>query len=291
MAATTKVVNADGVQVFYREGISPNKPDAPVILLLHGFPSSSHQYRNLIPLLSHKYRVLAPDLPGFGFTKVPEERKYKYTFESLSNTIAAFLDALSVEKFSVYVFDYGAPTTWRLALKRPEAITAIISQNGNAYEEGLGFFWEPVRSFWATGAADEREALRKAFLNLPTTQWQYTHGTPSTHSIAPEAPYLDFALLERPGNHEIQMDLLYDYRENVKLYPQLHDYFKESQVPLLAVWGKNDEIFLAPGAEAFKKDIKGAEIVLLDAGHFAAESHTAEIAELMLGFLEREGIV
>lgn len=291
MAVTTNFIDADGVKVFYREGKPSSSPDIPIILLLHGFPSSSHQYRNFIPLLSHNYRVIAPDLPGFGFTEIPEERQYKYTFESLSNTIIAFLDVLSIRTFSVYVFDYGAPTAWGLALKRPEGITAIISQNGNAYEEGLGFFWEPFRSFWASGAPDEREALRKAFLNLPTTQWQYTHGTPDTRSIAPEAPYLDFALLERPGNHDIQMDLLYDYQRNVALYPKLHEYFKKSQVPLLAVWGKNDEVFMSPGAEAFKKDIVEAEVVLLDAGHFAVESHPNEIAELMLSFLERKGIV
>ncbi|KAJ7802921.1 putative hydrolase [Mycena olivaceomarginata] len=212
---------------------------APTILLLHGFPTSSHQYRNLIPHLSQHYRVVAPDLPGFGFTTVPAERNYSYTFAELATTIGAFLDALHIRSFAVYIFDYGAPVLLRLALQRPEAITAIVSQNGNAYTEGLGAAWAPIQKY-----------------------------------------------LGRPGNFDIQLDLFKDYQTNVALYPKFQEYFRKSQVPLLAVWGKNDAFFVPPGAEAFKRDLPKAEVCLLDAGHFAGETETAEIAALMLKFLK-----
>jgi pimeloyl-ACP methyl ester carboxylesterase len=282
---TTNTVAADGLRIFFREA---GPKDGKVILLLHGFPSSSHQYRNLIPLLSHKYRVIAPDLPGFGFTEVPEARNYKYTFENLATSTEAFLDALNIKKFSVYIFDYGAPTALRLALRRPEAIQAIISQNGNAYDDGLGAFWDPLRAYWKSNSNEDREGLRAGFLNLETTKWQYVNGSKS--SIAPETYYLDYALFTRPGNEDIQLDLLYDYHSNVKLYPEFQEYFRKSEVPVLAVWGKNDVIFIPAGAEAFKRDVKKVEVHLLDAGHFAVESNTAEIAELILGFLTKNGL-
>lgn len=280
-----KRVEADGLKVFYREAGSV---DAPVILLLHGFPSSSHQYRNLIPLLSQKYHVVAPDMPGFGFTEVPKSRNYAYTFANLATTIEAFLDALNIKKFSVYIFDYGAPTALRIALHRPDAVQAIISQNGNAYDEGLGEFWDPVRALWKENSATNRETVRAGILTLEATLWQYEFGSKS--DFAPEAPYLDWALLSRPGNQEIQLDLFYDYQTNVTLYPEFQAYFRSSKVPVLAVWGKNDQIFLYPGAEAFKKDLPNTKVHLLDAGHFAVETNGKEIATLILGFLEENKI-
>ncbi|PGH12913.1 hypothetical protein AJ80_06518 [Polytolypa hystricis UAMH7299] len=279
---------ASNIKVFYREA---GAPDAPVILLLHGFPSSSHQYRNLIPLLAEKHRVIAPDLPGFGFTEFPPS--YKHTFANLATTTLQFLDALSISKFAVYVFDYGAPTAFRIALQRPEAIQAIITQNGNAYDEGLGAFWDPLRSYWASGdkdASNTRAQLSEALLVFNATKWQYEEGTARGKLIAPESYYLDQALLDRPGNKEIQLDLFYNYATNVKLYPEFQEYFRKSQVPLLAAWGKGDQIFIAPGAESFKRDLPKAEVHLLDAGHFAAETETEEIAHLILDFLKRNGI-
>jgi pimeloyl-ACP methyl ester carboxylesterase len=285
MASTTSnYIAADGLSIFYREAGSKT---APTILLLHGFPSSSHQYRNIIPILSQKYHVIAPDLPGFGFTEVPENRQYKYTFENLTTSIEAFVDALNLKKFSIYIFDYGAPTGLRLALRRREAVQAIITQNGNVYEDGLGEFWAPLQSWWKSGSDEEREGVRAGFLTFEATKWQYTVGTEVT--VAPEAYYLDFTLLERPGNQDIQLGLFYDYQNNVKLYPQFHEYFREAQVPVLAAWGKNDPIFIPEGAEAFKRDAK-VEVHLLDAGHFAVETNTSEIAELILKFLAKNGI-
>lgn len=282
---STHTIAADGIDIFYRESGSKN---APVILLLHGFPSSSYQYRNLVPILAHKYHVLAPDLPGFGFTSVPASRKYKYTFANLATSTEAFLDALNIKKFSVYIFDYGAPTALRIALHRPEAITAIISQNGNAYVEGLGQFWDPLRAYWKSNSAEDRQKVKDATLSFEATRGQYTYGTQA--AIAPESYYLDFALLSRPGQADIQLDLFYDYQSNVELYPKFQEYFRESQVPLLAIWGKNDVIFVKEGAEAFKRDLKNAEVKLLDAGHFVVESDTEEVGELILGFLGRNGI-
>lgn len=285
MASTTSnYITADGVNIFYREAGSKS---SPTILLLHGFPSSSHQYRNLIPLLSQKYHVVAPDLPGFGFTEVPKERQYTYTFKSLATSLEAFVDALNLKKFSIYIFDYGAPTGLRLALNRPEAVQAIISQSGNAYVEGLGPFWAPLQAWWQSGSDKEREDLRAALLSFEATKWQYTVGTKVT--VAPEAYYLDANLLDRPGNQDVQLSLFYDYQNNVTLYPQFHEYFKKSQVPILAAWGKNDPIFIQEGAEAFKRNAK-AEVHLLDAGHFAVETNTTEIAELILKFLAKNGI-
>ncbi|RDW58948.1 alpha/beta fold hydrolase [Aspergillus mulundensis] len=274
--------------VFYREA---GAQTAPTILLLHGFPSSSHQYRNLIPILATKYRVLAPDLPGFGFTTVPEG--FQYTFDNLATVISEFLDQLKIKKFSVYIFDYGAPTGLRIALQRPDAVQAIISQNGNAYEEGLGAFWDQIRELWySNNEPNVRAKLASALLSFEATKWQYEEGTQEEklRSLAPESYHLDYALLQRPGNSEAQLDLFWDYRNNLPFYPRFQEYFRNSQVPLLAVWGKNDQIFIQPGAEAFRRDLPGAEVVLLDAGHFAVETETAEIGELILHFLHKNKI-
>jgi pimeloyl-ACP methyl ester carboxylesterase len=273
-----------GVNVFYREQ-SP-AANAPVLLLLHGFPSSSHQYRNLIPLLAAKYRVIAPDLPGFGFTEAPST--FTYTFENLTTTVAEFLDTLSLTKFSVYIFDYGAPVGLRLALQRPDAIQAIITQNGNAYVEGFGDVWAPIKDFWASqNTAEDRAKVADAMLTLDITKFQYENGTPDISTIAPESYHLDYALMERPGNREIQLDLFMDYQNNIPLYDHFHQYFQKSQVPLLAIWGKNDVFFIPPGAEAYKTHLPKAEVKLIDAGHFAVESDTALIAQEILDFLSR----
>ncbi|KAL3494384.1 Alpha/Beta hydrolase protein [Aspergillus germanicus] len=276
------------ISIFYREqGDKTN----PVILLLHGFPSSSHQYRKLVPLHATKYRVIAPDLPGFGFTEVPSSLDFKYTFANLASTIGDFLDVLDIKRFSVYIFDYGAPTGLRLALERPDAVQAIISQNGNAYEEGLGEFWNPIRDFWAgSNTPEEREPLKKALLSFEATRWQYDEGTSDLSTIAPESYHLDYALLQRPGNDEIQIDLFRDYLSNVKLYPEFHKYFRDRQVPLLAIWGRNDKIFVPEGAEAFKRDLPEAEIKLINAGHFAVESDAGLIADEIIGFLQKNQI-
>ncbi|CAN6671159.1 hypothetical protein TRVA0_044S00540 [Trichomonascus vanleenenianus] len=275
------------IKVFYRENGPKN---APVVLLLHGFPTSSHQYRNLIPLLAKSYRVIAPDLPGFGFTEVPESLNFQYTFANLTATVADFLDELSIKEFAVYIFDYGAPTGLRLALQRPSAVKAIVSQNGNAYEEGLSAFWDPVREFWAgDNSAAERNKLKSALLTFDATKWQYDEGTKDPSTVAPESYWLDYTLLQRPGNDEIQIDLFKDYENNVKLYPEFHKFFRKSQVPILATWGKHDPIFAPPGAEGFKKDAKDVEVHILDAGHMAVESNTEEIAGYILDFFKRIG--
>ena len=276
-------VEADDVNIFYR---SAGNPAAPVVLLLHGFPSSSFMFRDLIPLLADRYRVIAPDLPGFGFTEVPVWRNYTYSFEALASTIDAFTEALELKSYALYVFDYGAPTGFRLAMRHPERVTAIISQNGNAYEEGLGDAWGPIRQYWAQPTAQNRETIRQNILNLEGTKWQYTHGVANPNAVAPESWTLDAALLERPGNKDIQLDLFLDYASNVKLYPKFQEYLRQSRPPLLAIWGKNDPFFIPAGAEAFRKDIPGAEVRFLDTGHFAIETHVVEIASAIKEFLE-----
>lgn len=271
-----------GVRVFYREEIPDDQ--ARVVLLLHGFPSSSHQYRNLIPLLGAKYRVIAPDMPGFGFTEAPSD--FKYSFNTLANAISEFLDVLRISKFSVYVFDYGAPVGFRLALERPQSIESIITQNGNAYVEGFGDVWGLIKEFWASeNTPEDRAKLAALMLNYDITRFQYENGTPDMNKIAPESYTLDYALLQRPGNTDIQLDLFLDYQQNVQLYPKFHEYFRTSQVSLLAIWGKNDVFFIPDGAEAFRRDLPQAKIKLIDAGHFATESDTSTIAKEMLGFL------
>ena len=280
-------VEADGVRVFYR---AAGDPDAPVVLLLHGFPASSFMYRELMPRLASDYRVIAPDLPGFGFTEVPAEREYVYSFERLAATIEAFVQALKLSRFAIYVFDYGAPVGFRLAMSRPERITAIVSQNGNAYEAGLGDAWGPIRKYWAESTAENRETIRNAILNLEGTRWQYTHGTGDPESVPPESYTLDAALLERPGNKDIQLDLFLDYKSNLNLYPAFQDYFRKARPPLLAIWGKNDPFFIPAGAEAFRKDIPNARVQFLDTGHFALETHVVEIAAAMKEFLTENGV-
>ncbi|MGA7853166.1 MAG: alpha/beta hydrolase [Candidatus Acidiferrales bacterium] len=280
-------VKAAGVQVFYRAAGNPN---APVVLLLHGFPASSFMFRELIPRLASDYRVIAPDLPGFGFTEVPAERKYVYTFDGLAATIEAFTRALNLNRYAIYIFDYGAPTGLRLAMAHPERVTAIISQNGNAYEEGLGDSWAPIRKYWAEPTAENREVIRKNILTLEGTRWQYTHGVADAASVPPESYTLDTALFERPGNKDIQLDLFLNYASNVKLYPKFQEYFRKSKPPLLAIWGKNDPFFIPAGAEAFRKDLPDAKVQFLDTGHFAIETHVEEIASAMKVFLKANGV-
>jgi pimeloyl-ACP methyl ester carboxylesterase len=269
------------VSVFYREA---GDPERTAILLLHGFPTSSHQFRDLIPRLADRYHLIAPDLPGFGFTAVAEG--FDYSFAKLAEVMAAFTDAIGLTRYAIYIFDYGAPVGLRLALARPDAVTAIVSQNGNAYEEGLSDGWEPTRAYWADPSPANRETMR-GMLTLETTRWQYTHGAPDETQVAPEAYWLDYALMSRPGNDDIQLGLIADYVSNVALYPRIHDYFRTHKPSLLAVWGVGDPFFLPAGAEAFRRDLPEAEVHFLDAGHFALETHGREIADLMRDFLDR----
>jgi pimeloyl-ACP methyl ester carboxylesterase len=280
-------IEADGVEVFYR---AAGDASAPVLLLLHGFPTSSFMFRELIPRLADEYRVIAPDLPGFGFTEVPGTRNYTYSFEALAGTLKAFTDALGLNRYAIYIFDYGAPTGLRLAMSHPERVTAIISQNGNAYEEGLGDAWGPIRTYWSAPTAENRDVLRQNILNLEATRWQYTHGVANPDSVAPESYTLDTALLERPGNKEIQLDLFLDYASNVKLYPKFQEYFRKSKPPLLAIWGKNDPFFIPAGAEAYRKDLPNALVQFLDTGHFATATHSVEIAASIKEFLEANAV-
>jgi len=276
-------VNADGITVFYREAGPAN---APVVLLLHGFPTSSFQYRDLIPRLADRYRVIAPDYPGFGFTEMPEQRRYKYSFDALANTVLAFTDALQLKSYALYVFDYGAPVGFRLAMARPERITAIVSQNGNAYEEGLGPAWAAIRRYWSEPSLGNREAIRKV-LNLEGMRREYAVGIPNPEVIASEGYTLDAALMARPGNVDIQLDLFLDYANNVKLYPSFHEYFRKWKPPLLAIWGKHDLYFIPAGAEAFRRGNPNATVRFLDTGHFALETHVEEIAIAMRNFLQK----
>jgi len=274
-------IQADGVNIFYREAGPAN---APVVLLLHGFPASSFQYRELIPRLAAKYRVIAPDLPGFGFTEVPAERHYTYSFDALAHTITAFTEALNLKHYALYVFDYGAPTGLRVAMAHPERVTAIVSQNGNAYEEGLGDAWAPIRHYWSDPSSANRQAVRD-LLTPEGLKSQYTEGVPHPERIKPEGYTLDAAMIARPGNMDIQLDLFLDYRNNVKLYPAFQQYFRTHKPPTLAIWGKHDPFFLQPGAEAFRRDNPNAQVQLLDTGHFALETHVEEIATAMRAFL------
>lgn len=277
-----RTMDIQGVSVFYREA---GQSKAPTVLLLHGFGASSYMFRELIPQLAQKYHVIAPDLPGFGQTSVMPGTQFTYTFDTLASVIDAFTVAKGVARYAMYVFDYGAPVGWRLAVKNPHKVTAIVSQNGNAYEEGLSAGWADMRKAWANPTAANREALRR-FNTLEMTKWQYTEGVKDTSLIAPETYQLAHAAIERIGV-EVQMDLLLDYGQNIKQYAQLHDYFRRYQPPTLAIWGKNDPFFLPAGAEAYKRDNPKAEVRFLDTGHFAIETHGKEIAEEMLEFLNR----
>jgi pimeloyl-ACP methyl ester carboxylesterase len=281
---TYRHASVDGLNIFCREA---GPKDAPTILLLHGFPTSSHMFRNLIPVLAERYHVVAPDLPGFGFSDAPDRKQFSYTFENLARVIGGFTQAIGLERFAIYVFDYGAPVGFRLALAHPEKITAIVSQNGNAYEVGLSEGWNPIQKYWKQPNAENRAALRQ-FLAPEATKWQYVHGVKDEAMVAPEAYTLDSALLARPGNDEIQLDLFLDYASNVALYPKFQEYFRTKQPPLLAVWGKNDPFFLPPGAEAFKRDNPDTEVHFYDTGHFALETHAAEIAVAIRDFFGRK---
>jgi len=279
-----KHATVDGSNIFYREA---GPKTAPTILLLHGFPTSSHMFRNLIPALADRYRVIAPDLPGFGFSDAPDRKRFRYTFEQLATVIEKFTETVGLEQYAIYVFDYGAPVGFRLALAHPERVTAIISQNGNAYVEGLSQGWNPIQKYWKEPTPENRAALRD-FLTPEATKSQYLYGVQDEALIAPEAYQLDSALLARPGNDEIQLDLFLDYASNVALYSKFQEYFRSKRPPLLAVWGKNDPFFLPPGAEAFKRDNPNAEVHFYDTGHFALETHHREIADNIREFLNRK---
>lgn len=273
----------DGFNVFYREA---GPKDAPVLLLLHGFPSSGHMFRDLIPLLADQYRVIAPDLPGFGQSDMPSRDTFTYSFDNIATVIDRFTEVIGLTKFAIYVFDYGAPTGFRLALKHPERITGIISQNGNAYLEGLSDGWNPIRAYWEDPSDANRQALR-GFLAPNTTVWQYTHGVADVTSVSPDGSALDNFYLARPGADEIQLDLFGDYKSNLALYPEFQAYFREHQPKFLAVWGKNDPFFLPAGAEAYRRDLPDADIRFFDTGHFALETHVDEIAGAIREFLAR----
>lgn len=275
-----RTIDVDGLNIFYREA---GASSAPAILLLHGFPTSSHMFRDLIPLLAPHFRVIAPDLPGFGFSDAPSTSRFTYTFERLADVIERFTERLGLNRYAMYIFDYGAPVGLRLALRHPERITAIVSQNGNAYEDGLSEGWNPIQRYWADPSPEHRAAL-KAFLNPESTRWQYTHGSDESR-VAPESYALDSALLGRPGNEEVQLDLFLDYASNVKLYPQFQKYFRTHRPPTLAVWGKHDPFFLPAGADAFKRDNPAAQVRFFDTGHFALETHSMEIGSAIVGFL------
>lgn len=283
MSATRyRTQNVGDVEVFYRE---TGPVDAPVILLLHGFPTSSHMFRDLMPALADDYRLIAPDLPGFGLTKAPARGRFTYSFDALADVIGGFVDAIGLRRYALYVFDYGAPTGFRLAMKHPERVTAIITQNGNAYVEGFSEDWEPWQTYWREPTPAHREATR-ASLSDEAIRFQHEHGAPAG-SVSPDAYMLDTHYMHRPEAYEIQLDLILSYRTNVALYPAFQAYFREFRPPILAVWGKNDAFFIPPGAEAYRRDNPDAEIHLLDAGHFALETHHREIAALMRDFLAR----
>jgi pimeloyl-ACP methyl ester carboxylesterase len=275
-----RTASADGFNIFYREAGTPGKPK---LLLLHGFPSSGHMFRDLIPLLSDDFHIVAPDLPGFGLSDMPPREQFKYTFDHLADVIDRFTEVIGFDRYAVYVFDYGAPTGFRLAVKHPERITGIISQNGNAYVEGLSEGWNPIRAYWENPNAANRDALR-AFLAPESTRWQYTHGVPDESQVSPDGIALDNYYLAREGADDVQLDLFLDYRSNVALYPTFQAYFRQHQPRFLAVWGKHDPFFLPPGAEAFKRDIPKAQVSFFETGHFALETHAREIAEAIRSF-------
>ncbi len=272
------------VEVFYRE---VGRKDAPVLLLLHGFPSASHMFRDLMPLLANQYRLIAPDLPGFGNTKAPPRGQFDYSFENLYKVIEGFTEALGLKKYALYIFDYGAPTGLRLAAANPEKVTAIISQNGNAYLEGFSDQWGPWQAYWRDPSASNREACRASLSPETTREWQYGTGS-DPQKLSPDGYNLDILYMARPGAEEIQLDLILDYRTNVAAYPAFQAYLRKYQPPLLAVWGKHDPAFIPPGAEAYRKDIPDAEVHLLDAGHFALETHAPEVAGYIREFLTRK---
>ena len=274
-------ITVNGLNIFYREA---GRADAPILLLLHGYPTSSHMFRNLIPQLQEKYHIIAPDLPGFGYSDAPAHDQFSYTFDNLADTVQGFIDQLGIKRFAVYIFDYGSPVGLRLAMANPEKITGIISQNGNAYEEGLSKEWEPIQKYWRDPSQANREALHD-FVSEKATWFQYHEGVTDPSLIAPEAYTLDQYFLDRPGNIDIQLDLVKDYRTNVALYPKFHEYFRKHQPKVLLVWGNKDPYFLPAGAEAYKKDLPDAKVRFYDTGHFALETHAAAIGAEILEFM------
>lgn len=274
----------DGVKVFYREA---GPADGPVVLLLHGFPTSSHMFRNLIPQLADRYRVIAPDYPGFGQSDAPDHTKFAYTFAHYADLVDGLMGQLNASRYAMYVMDYGAPVGYRLALKHPERVSGLIVQNGNAYDEGLREFWNPIKAYWASGAQKDREALN-GLVTLDTTKLQYTDGVKDLTRISPDNWVQDQALLDRPGNRDIQLDLFYDYRTNVPLYPSFQAFFRQYKPATLIVWGKNDKIFPAEGASPYLRDLPDAEMHLLDTGHFALEDKLDEMGPLIRDFLDRK---
>jgi pimeloyl-ACP methyl ester carboxylesterase len=282
---TYHYVEIEGLQVFYRKA---GNPDKPVILLLHGFPSASHMFRELMPVLENDYYLIAPDYPGFGHSSSPDRDNFQYTFDQITEIMEAFMYQLRITKYALYVFDYGAPIGFRLAMRRPENVTAIISQNGNVYHEGLGEKWAAREEYWRNPTQVKRDSYRTAFAP-DTIKNQYMDGT-KENQVSPDGYTLDIAYMSRPGNDEKQLDLIFDYQTNVKMYPGFQKYLQQYQPPLLAVWGRNDSSFIPDGAKAFKKDLPNADIHLLDTGHFALETHAKEIGELMLRFFDKNGI-
>ena len=283
MTVRFNTVDVDGLKVFYR---SAGDQSAPVVLLLHGFPSASHMFRDLIPELAGKYHVVAPDLPGFGMTEQPARNAFAYTFENITKVVGRFTDVLGLKQFAIYVFDYGAPVGFRLALAQPDRIIAIVSQNGNTYLEGVSEAFAPIQAYWKEPTQANRDGLR-GFLTPQTTLFQYTHGVSDPALVSPDGRNLDDFYLARPGNDEIQLDLLGDYKTNVGLYGDIQAYLRDKRPPVLAIWGKNDPFFLPPGAEAFKRDVPDAEVRFVDSGHFALETHAHEIGAAMRDFLAK----
>ncbi|AMJ59985.1 alpha/beta fold hydrolase [Bosea sp. PAMC 26642] len=283
MTVSYKSQKVGNVDVFYREAGATN---APTLLLLHGFPTSSHMFRELMPLLADRYRVIAPDLPGFGRTKAPARGEFNYTFDNLAKVIEGFTQALKLDRYALYVFDYGAPVGYRLAAAHPERVTALISQNGNAYLDGFSDEWEPWQAYWRDDSAENREACRASLSADVIENWQYRTGT-DPRRLGPDGYTLDIALMARPGAEDIQLDLIRDYRTNLERYPEFQAYFRDHQPPFLAVWGRHDPAFIPAGAEAYKRDLPHAEVYLLDTGHFALETHANEIAQFIRVFLGR----
>ena len=275
-------VDVDGFEIFYREAGDRTRP---TLLLLHGFPSSGHMFRDLIPLLADRFHLVAPDLPGFGLSEIKPRGAFDYSFDNLAKVIGRFTEVIGLDRYALYVFDYGAPTGFRLAMAHPERVTAIVSQNGNAYDEGLSEGWDPIQRYWRDPSDANRQSLR-ALLTPASIRWQYEHGVPDTSLVSPDGSALDAWYIQRPGVDEIQLDLFRSYATNVALYPAFQAYFRADQPKLLAIWGRNDPFFLPPGAEAFRRDLPRAEVRFLDTGHFALETHAAEIAQAIAAFLE-----